>query len=353
MGARKATELIVVTNSRRNSSQECPPAVEGVSLAGQVVVVTGANTGLGFEAAKHFAVRGPEKVIIVCRNEKKGQEALEQRLLRSRQTVGVKTETGFANLELWTADFASFDSVKALKDKIDALDRLDILVENAGIVAAEYETTKDGWESTIQVNVLGPALHVILHLPKLLETVKKYPETTPRIVMVSSDVHYWAAFPVEVVNASKPLETMNLEDHWNAGNRYPESKALDVMFTRALQTHLQNITCCSLNPGFCYSELNRNAKGETAERISKLREKIAFTSEEGSRQLLYSAIGQRDREAEMRGAYISFSRVSECSDFILSEEGQKLQTQVWKEILEVLAKVDERTKGIVGRYLSQ
>ncbi|KAL0567714.1 hypothetical protein V5O48_014286 [Marasmius crinis-equi] len=304
-----------------------PPAIEGVSLTGQVVMVTGANTGLGFEAMKHFAVRGPEKIIIVCRNEKKGQEALNY--------------------------FASFDSLKALKDKIDALDRLDILVENAGISPPEHELTKDGWETSTQVNVLGLALHVVLHLPKLLETAEKHPEITPRVVIVSSDVHYWAAFPDEVVSAPKPLEAMISKETWKPGNRYPETKALGVMFTRALQSHLPTITCCSLGPGFCYSELNRNAKGETAERILKLRERLAFTSEEGSRQLLYGAVGQRDREVEMRGAYIKFNRVSECGDFILSEEGQRTQGRVWEEILEVLGKVDERTRGIVERYLSQ
>ncbi|KAL0573163.1 hypothetical protein V5O48_008794 [Marasmius crinis-equi] len=320
-----------------------PPAVEGVTLTGQVVIVTGANTGLGFEAAKHFAIRGPQKVIILCRNERKGQEALER----------IKAETGFANIELWTADFGSFESVKALKDKIDALDRLDILVENAGIASQEYETTTDGWETSLQVNVLGPALHAILHLPKLLETAKKYQEITPRIVMVSSDVHYWATFPAEVTNVPKPLEAMNSKETWKSTNRYPESKALDVMFTRALQALLPSITCCSLNPGLCYTELDRNTTGDAAKHISESREKFAFTSEEGSRQLLYSAIGQRDREAEMRGAYIKFSQVSECSDYILGEEGQKMQGKVWEEILDILGKVDERAKGIIEKHLSQ
>ncbi|KAK1235278.1 hypothetical protein PQX77_001500 [Marasmius sp. AFHP31] len=322
-----------------------PPAVEGVSLDGQVVVVVGANTGLGFEAAKHFATRGPQKLVIVCRNEKKGQDALNR----------IKTETGFQNVELWVVDLNSFKSISATKDKINQLERLDILVENAGIASAEYNLTEDGWDHNLQSNVLGPALHIVLHLPKLLETAKKYPKTTPRIVSVSSDVHYWTTTPVtEVLEAPNSLKFLNDKSYFGrkVDNRYYETKALGVMFIRALQQRLPNVTACSVNPGFCYSELDRNAKGDQAEHIRDLRTKLAFTTEEGSRQLLFAAIGHRDREAEVRGSYLSFSRVSECSDLILSDDGQKLEKKLWAEILEVFGTVDETAKGIIQTYLS-
>ncbi|KAL0566976.1 hypothetical protein V5O48_015024, partial [Marasmius crinis-equi] len=200
-----------------------PPPVEGVSLSGQVVVITGANVGLGFEAAKHFAARGPQKLIIVCRNVQKGQDALSRTsqlfFLRFFESptieAGIKSDTGFQNIELWIADFASFDSVKALKGKIDTLERLDILVENAAILSYDYEETKDGWESSLQVNILALAHHIILHLPKLLETAKNYPETVPRIVVVSSDVHYWAKISPEVVEAAKPLKFLNVKAQYN------------------------------------------------------------------------------------------------------------------------------------------
>ncbi|KAL0571617.1 hypothetical protein V5O48_010351 [Marasmius crinis-equi] len=336
---------MLLTNEQFEKEQlaGAPPPVEGVSLADQVIVITGGNTGLGLEAAKHYAIRGPQKVIIVCRNEKKGQDAVER----------IKAETGFQNVDLWIADFADFESVKALKPKIDALDRLDILIENAGIASQEYEITKDGWEASLQVNVLGPALHVFLSLPKLLSTGQKHPETTPRVVMVSSDVHYWAKFPAEVINAPKPLEAMSQRENWVSSNRYLESKALDVMFARTLQSHLSNsITICALNPGFCTTELNRTITGPAAEHVVALRKKLGLTAEEGSRQLLFAGIGQRESESKLRGAYVSFSRVSECSDFILSEDGRKLEGSMWRELVDVLGGVDETVKGVVEEYLS-
>ncbi|KAF9263968.1 short-chain dehydrogenase [Marasmius fiardii PR-910] len=332
-----------------------PPAIEGVSLKGQVVVITGANTGLGYEAAKHFAIRGPAKLIIVCRNERKGQEAVDK----------LKAETGFKNIELWTVDLASFDSVKAIKEKIAKLDRLDILVENAALATIQYVVTPDGWEQSLQVNVISAAFHLILHLPKMFETARKYPEVTPRIVMVSSDTHYWSTVPHEVIDAANSLESLNEEkfvlNSLKTLRRYPETKLIAAFLPRIIQSHLPSssptITCCNVNPGFCYSELRREVDGadvpkELAERMRKEEEKFAFTSEEGSRQLLYAAIGQRDKEEELRGGYVSFSKVTECSDFILSADGQRFEKKLWKELSDVIGKVDANAKGIIEQYLS-
>ncbi|KAK1219760.1 hypothetical protein PQX77_017500 [Marasmius sp. AFHP31] len=358
--------ILTQEQSHQDQLAEMPPPVEGVSLDNQVVVITGANTGLGFEAAKHFAIRGPQKLVIVCRSEEKGQTALNR----------IKTETSFTNIELWTVDLNSFKSISAIKDKINQLERLDILVENAAIASIEYILTEDGWDHrqvlnivytrclsnnsqpvpcSLQSNVLGPALHIILHLPKLLDTAKKYPKSTPRIVLVSSNVHYWTTTPVtEALKAPSALEFLNDKSYFdrNIDNRYPETKALDIMFVRALQQRLPSVTTCSVNPGFCYSELARYAEGERAEHLRSLQKKLAFTTEEGSRQLLFAAIGSRDREADVRGSYISFSQVSECSDLILSDDGQRLEDKLWTEILDLCGRVDETAKEIIQTHLS-
>ncbi|KAK1224192.1 hypothetical protein PQX77_012919 [Marasmius sp. AFHP31] len=322
-----------------------PPAVEGVALTGQVVILTGANTGLGFEAAKHFATRGPAKLILVCRTQQRGQDAVNR----------LKAATGFENVELWTSDLSSFESVKSIRDKIDQLDRLDILVENAGVALNTHEVTKDGWETTLQVNVLSTALRIILHLPKLVETAKKYPDTVPRIVYVTSGAHYMQTVSPEVIDTSNTLKVINddLEGvKEGVSKRYAESKLLAQSFMRALQTHLPTVTCCSVNPGFCESDLTRHVTGERAETIRKMKEESAYTSEEGSRQLLYAAIGERDKEEQVRGGYLNYSEISECSDFLLGDEGKKLEAKLWKKILEVVASGDERVKEVVEKYLS-
>ncbi|KAL0571121.1 hypothetical protein V5O48_010840, partial [Marasmius crinis-equi] len=313
-----------------------PPAVQGVSLTDQVVVVTGANTGLGYEAAKHFAL------ILVCRSEMKGLDAVNQ----------LKAETGFQNVDLWVSDLTSFESVTSVKDKIDALERLDILVENAGVAMDEYVVTKDDWEIMLHVNLLSTALRIILHVPKLTQTAKKYPETVPRIVYVSSGSHYRETISSEAINAANTLKFINAEVNFPGEKRYPESKILGQTFMRALQTHLPTVTCCSVGPGFCESRLDRHVKGERAEEIRNMKANLAYTSEEGGRQLLYAAIGERDKEDQVRGAWLAYSEILECSDFILGEEGQKLQGKVWKEVLEVVGSVDGKAENVIEEYLA-
>ncbi|KAF9254734.1 short-chain dehydrogenase [Marasmius fiardii PR-910] len=327
-----------------------PAPVEGVSLDGEVVIVTGANTGIGYEAAKHFAIRGPKKLIMMSRSEARGMPSVER----------LKKETGFQNVELWTMDYSSFESVKATKEKIDALDRLDILVENAALTSYDYEVTKDGWENVLQVNHFSFGLHAMYHIPKMLETAKRF-GVNPRLVLVSSDTHYWTTICDEAIEAPNTLEFLttkeySLRDGIMGDQRYMESKILATMFIRQLQAHLPasspTVTCCAVNPGFCLSELRRSAPGEYAEDYKKMEDELAFTAEEGSRQLLYAAIGQRDREEEVRGGYVSFMKVTECSDFILGEVGQKLEKKVWDETLDVLGKVDSRIEELVEKYLS-
>ena len=114
--------------------------------------------------------------------------------------------------------------------------------------------------------------------------------------------------------------------------RYFLSKLLNVFFARALNAHMSPTTpliTTVVNPGYCTSELRRSFKFPL-NAIDWATEKVlAFTSEEGSRQLVYATIGGRDDEAKLRGSYISASQVRESSDFVLSEEGAKLQDRIW------------------------
>ncbi|KAF9269310.1 NAD(P)-binding protein [Marasmius fiardii PR-910] len=326
-----------------------PPPVEGVSLAGQVILITGANTGLGFEAAKHFVIRGPAKVIIVCRDEGKGQMALNK----------IKSETNFSDIELWTVDLGSFTSILATKEKVDRLERLDILVGNAALATLHYGVTEDGWEDTLQVNFLGAALLTILLLPKMLETARSYPELTPRIVSVSSGVYRSEKVPIEAIDVASTLKFINGEGYSRnqiaTQRRYAESKILLLLFIQSLQSRLLKsdspaITCCSVSPGFCYSQLRREL--QVAELYSSLEKKYAFTSEEGSRQLLFAAIGGRERETEFRGAYITFSKFETLGEFVLSPDGKRLERKVWSEVLDIVGRADERLKETVEKYLS-
>lgn len=108
---------------------------------------------------------------------------------------------------------------------------------------------------------------------------------------------------------------------------------LTVFFTRALQDRLQSIsplTVNAVNPGFCYSNLRNRFQGSLFNVIMLLTEKLlALTSEQGSRQIVYGAIGGRENEDGMKGAFVSKSEVVEPSDFVIGEEGRRMQDNLW------------------------
>lgn len=130
-------------------------SLEPADLAGRTVVVTGANAGLGFEAAKYLAGMQPERLVLVCRSMSKGEEAISGRCSYLSQDHSVmspwpdiKAATGFTaeTLPMDMSDFASISAfATAFEEKYD---RLDILLCNAGVHPFHYEATKDGWEST-------------------------------------------------------------------------------------------------------------------------------------------------------------------------------------------------------------
>ncbi|KAK0187477.1 hypothetical protein F5146DRAFT_1210337 [Armillaria mellea] len=327
------------------------PAVVTADLNGKTLVLIGANAGLGFEAAKHFARMNPGRLVLTSRDEAKGKQALAQ----------IQKDTGYSNAELWIIDLASFDSVIAFADKAEReLDRLDILVESAGMMTWKYEQV-DGWERTLYTNNLGPELLAIRMIPKMLETARKH-SVTPRLVVVASDVHYWTAIEKDVIASpsgiSRSSQTRSIAQNVMK-HRYHDSKLFNVLFVRVLQDNLPSapaITVDSVNPGLCLSGFLANSgipsDSEDAKVLRKMQEEIAFTTEEGSHQLVYGAVGSLDSEEKLRGKYIQMSEVVEESDFVISEDGKIVQDKVW-EMLEILGKIDPKISDVAKAYLKK
>ncbi|KAK7458153.1 hypothetical protein VKT23_010061 [Stygiomarasmius scandens] len=243
------------------------PAVVSADLSGKTVIVTGVNVGIGLEAVKHFARMNPGRLIIACRSKEKGEEAK-----KGKSVQALSTETNCQHVEAWVLELSDFANVKAFADRAVAeLDRIDYLIENAGIAnAGKYDVTKDRWEITLQVNNLAPTLLALRLLPKMMETAKKY-ATFPRLVVVSSNTHYWSTIEKEIIDAPKGklLELFSSQEDRSRNpavsrNRYQDSKLFNVLFVRALTARLPfpspngnppTITPVAINPGFCISSL--------------------------------------------------------------------------------------------------
>ncbi|KZT34062.1 short-chain dehydrogenase [Sistotremastrum suecicum HHB10207 ss-3] len=309
-------------------------------LSGKTVIVVGANTGLGLEAARHFASMNPERLILACRTPMTAYAAVDD----------IKKTAGCQTVEFWPIDLTSFASVSAFATRFEKEGggKLDILVENAGIASHNYNRTRDGVEATLQTNHLASALLALLLLPSLSKA------TNARITIVSCDAHY-AISRLPEADSPKIIEKLNEK---NTGSRreistkYRISKLLNVFFTRALAEHLpagSSITVDSVNPGLCHSELTRSSSGFFCYFVEFMKLILGRSTEAGSRTLVHAALA--GHQESMQGRYLNNCRVGEESDFVLSSEGRTVQERVWKETVELLEEKDERVRGIVEGML--
>lgn len=155
-------------------------------VADGTYIVTGANTGLGYECAKHLVNLGAGRVIVAVRSLQKGHDAIAK----------IRSETGRADAgEAWELDLTSFDSVEAFARKLDTLDRLDALVENAAVLLPTFSLA-EGLETTLAVNVVSTMLLAVRALPKLHETAQKFGRS-PRLAVVGSELGFTNARYVE------------------------------------------------------------------------------------------------------------------------------------------------------------
>ncbi|XP_050297543.1 uncharacterized protein LOC126736916 [Anthonomus grandis grandis] len=213
-----------------------------VCLVGKTAVITGANTGIGYETAADFAKRGA-RVILACRSESRGQDAV-QRIIR---------ETDNENVVFKQLDLASFKSVREFAKDINATEeRLDILVNNAGIGNAENKQTEDGLLILMQSNHFGHFLLTNL----LLDLLKKTKNS--RIVNVASLAGKYAKdFNVNRLNEFP-------EGHYRVGGPlYRRSKLCNILFTIELAQRLKGtgVTAYSLHPGVILTEFIRDMSG--------------------------------------------------------------------------------------------
>ncbi|KAJ4303289.1 hypothetical protein N0V90_002182 [Kalmusia sp. IMI 367209] len=295
------------------------------SFAGQTVIITGSNQGLGFEAAKHIVRLGAEKVVLAVRSVDKGNAAQAE----------IERVTGRSGVvEVWSLDLQSYESVKEFAAKAQGLNRLDVVLENAGISTMKYELV-EGHESTITTNVISTFLLALLLLPKLKESARRF-NIQPHLTIVSSEVHYFSNLPQRNVSSGTIFNALTKEETFKRGERYWTSKLILVLaFRQMIQEEARQgypVIINQINPGMCYSGLTREIGWE-----QKIIDFLfhARSTEVGSRTLVDAA----SFGPESHGEYLSNCRISSVSSFITSEEGQKTAMRVWTELKDILENI--------------
>lgn len=186
----------------------------------QTVIITGANSGLGLEAAKYMLTHKAARVIIACRSAFKGDEA-KKNLEAEHGRTGV--------LEVWELDLTSYESIK------------------------KFATRANDLESQIAVNVVSTFLLSLLLLPKLKQTGAEYPETTPHLAIVSSDTHTAVILDKHHRDKNTPILTqLSDKQKFSAAFSYPISKLLDILMTFQLVNHVDQdypVIINTMNPG--------------------------------------------------------------------------------------------------------
>ena len=285
--------------------------IQGVPLpttdmTDRTIIVTGANSGLGLEASKHLLRLNVSHLILACRSQSKG-DAAKQQILAS---VPKHLKRDLNSVEVWPLDLNSYASVIAFAERCNSqLERLDGVVENAGISTTEYRRAEDN-ESTITVNVVSTFLLALLLLPKLRASAEKY-NMTPHISIVGSAVHFWTPFNERKSPDGKIFEVLNDKKTAKMDQRYMLSKLLVVLCVKELA---ERITAAKVNagrplvvvnnvaPGYCSTELFREETG-VGHKIALA--VIGRSGEKGSRTLVHAVSGGK----ETHGQYLSESRV--------------------------------------------
>ncbi|XP_071751616.1 retinol dehydrogenase 12, like [Centroberyx gerrardi] len=263
------------------------PWSSAARLDDKTVVITGANTGIGKETALDLAKRGA-KIIMACRDMEKAQVAVKE----------IIEGSGNENVTCMKLDLSDTKSIREFAEVINKEEtKLNILINNAGVMVCPYGKTADGFEMQIGVNHMGHFL--LTHL--LIDLIKR--SAPARIVTVSSMAHAWGAINLEDINSEKGYDKKAA---------YSQSKLANVLFTRSLAKRLQGtgVTAYSLHPGVVQTELWRHLNGPQ-QLVMKMISPFTKSSVQGAQTTIYCAV-EPTLETES-GGYYSDCAPATCS----------------------------------------
>ncbi|PYI03223.1 short chain dehydrogenase [Aspergillus sclerotiicarbonarius CBS 121057] len=257
------------------------------NLQGQVIIVTGGNAGLGYETIRQLSEHNPARIYLAARSRTKAEQAITELNQANPQSTDIR----FLHLDL-----ASFDSVKAAAaDFLRQESRLDILINNAGIMMTPEGITKDGYEIQFGTNVLGPALFTQLLLPTLRITTALNNQT--RMVMLSSAAHSRA--PNDVYKFD---ELRTTAPHRHTTDRYTTSKLANLHYAQALATRERDVKIIPVHPGMVATNLHQASTGTFLNPFLYAAVCLAATPvEKGALSQIFAAVSPEAKHGQYSG----------------------------------------------------
>ncbi|KAL7747219.1 hypothetical protein RI367_007430 [Sorochytrium milnesiophthora] len=333
------------------STQDVP------SQAGKVAVITGANTGVGYRTALHL-LRQDARVIMACRSKERAEAAIESLRKELVQLGKPQAEVDKLSIEFLPLDLMSMKQVQEAADSlvqgtsatVGRVERIDMLINNAGIMTCPFALSKDNLESQFGTNHMSRAIQGHFVFTMLL-----LPLMTPqtgRIVNLSSEAHRMAPavgiLPLEQLSFAEG-DTAAIEkakSEYKSAYAYASSKLANVLFTNYLAARLPKLMINSVHPGFVDTELQRSM-GDTyggfiATAVAASTSLFAISPENGARASLCVATSPEIEEKRVTGQYfVPYGKLSKATKL---GTDTKLQERLWDmSIATVRAKLGDAT----------
>lgn len=297
-----------------NGRTTADEAVAGRDLSGRRMIVTGANTGIGFETARALAAAGA-KVILACRDGAKASDAVAR----------IRAAHADADAEAATLDLASFRSILAFADALDDAP-VDVLIANAGLATTDFSTTEEGIEGTVGVCHFGHFLLTRLLISRLLTA------QDPRVVMVSSESH---RAPRRLDFDRFPMT----EGNFRGLVAYGQAKLCNILFARALQARYgaRGLMACSLHPGMLVTtDIGRG--NAFFGLLMRLVSPFTKSCSQGAATSVWAAV--HEPASELAGAYLRDCGISESTAESRDSATAQLLWERSDEMVEALAPTD-------------
>lgn len=254
-------------------------------LKNKTAIVTGANSGMGMATVRALSDMGA-KVIMLCRSEKRGIEALEKLSSEKKR-----------DLELILCDLGNYASIRAFANLVrKGHDHIDILVNNAGFISLDRQETEEGLERQFGINHVG---HFLLTM-SLLDLMGE----GGRIVNVASGAHKTGKIHFDDINLTKGF---------NVITAYSQSKLANVLFTRELARRVKDkgitVNCC--HPGAVATNIGIDRDTGFGKTVTKLLKPFFQTPEQGARTAIFLA--SDDSISDITGEYFYKCKIAKSS----------------------------------------
>ena len=278
-----------------NADSTTRDVISGISLAGKVAVVTGASAGLGIETARALAAAGA-RVVLVARNQAKLQPVLQS----------LRTELAGAQLDSALMDLSDLDSVRATAaDLASRYPRINLLINNAGVMACPLARTAQGFELQFGTNHLGHFLFTALLVPCLVAGAAEA-GVDSRVIALSSRGHQFGD-----VDFDDPNYQHRQYNKWFA---YGQSKTANALFAVALDARCKGsgVRAFAVHPGMIMTELGRHMQPEDIETLKAARppdEPMTFKSvEQGAATSVWAAASPQLKD--LGGLYLEDCQIA-------------------------------------------